>query len=232
MLKAIGTSSGNPFPSRFQSCGLTLSFGAIDDTHHFAGLKRVLHSNRPDIVGVSQYHALVARAGHSKLSTLCVVSVPENNIYHLTDGPRFIGRTIHIVHWDGACKGSGSELVLPYIVTVNEKSVSSAVKEGLHGLCLLSVSCHNLDLDVQGVRRGGRGDHIGVGCTSLEIISSVRFIELSSTEYTSRILKQLLVDSGGVRFTRCEAQNPPPPHLSSSPDSPQAPDPELEFVPQ
>jgi hypothetical protein len=110
--------------------------------------------------GVSQYHVLVAKAGHSKLSTLCVVLVPENNIYHLTDGPRFIGRAINIVHWDGACKGSGSELVLPYIVTVNEKSVSSAVKEGLHGLGLQSVSCHNLDLDVQGVQRGGRGDHI------------------------------------------------------------------------
>ena len=110
--------------------------------------------------GVSQYHVLVAKTSHGKLSTLCVVSVPENNIYHLTDGPCFIGHTIDIVHWDRACKGSSSELVLLYIVTVNKKSVSSAVKEGLHGLGLLSVSCHNLDLDVQGVWRGGSGDHI------------------------------------------------------------------------
>jgi len=42
-----------------------------------------------------------------------VVSVLENRIYHLTDGSRFVGRTINIVHRDGVCKGSGSELVLP-----------------------------------------------------------------------------------------------------------------------
>src|SRR6266436_2734512 len=110
--------------------------------------------------GVSQYHVLVAKAGYSKVSTFGVVSVPENHVYHLADGSRLIGRTINIVHWDGACKGSGSELVLPNVVPVNEKSISSAVKKCLHGLGLLSVGCHNLDLDVQGVCGGGGCDHI------------------------------------------------------------------------
>jgi hypothetical protein len=66
--------------------------------------------------GVSQYHVLVAKTGYSKMSTFCVVSVPENRVYHLTDGPSFVGHTINIVHWDGVCKGSGSELVLPNVV--------------------------------------------------------------------------------------------------------------------
>src|SRR6266436_5115104 len=110
--------------------------------------------------GVSQYHVLVAKTGYSKMGTFGVVSVSENRVYHLTDGPRFIGRTINIVHWDGACKGLGSELILPNVVPVNEKSVSSAVEKCLHGLGLLGVSCHNLDLDVQGVCRGGGSDHI------------------------------------------------------------------------
>src|SRR5882672_3504674 len=110
--------------------------------------------------GVSQYHVLVAQTGYSEMSTFCVVSVPENRVYHLTDGPRFVGRTINIVHRDGACEGSGSELVLPDIVPVDEKSIGSAVKKGFHGLGLLSVSCHNFDLDVQGVCGGGGSDHI------------------------------------------------------------------------
>src|SRR6267154_3634341 len=79
--------------------------------------------------GVSQYHVLVAKAGYSKVSTFGVVSVPENHVYHLGDGPRFICHTINIVHWNGACKGSGSELVLPNVVPVYEKSVSSAIKK-------------------------------------------------------------------------------------------------------
>src|SRR5882757_4527350 len=110
--------------------------------------------------GVSQYHVLVAKTGYSKMGTFGVVSVSENRVYHLTDGPRFIGHTINIVHWDGACKGSGSELILPNVVPVNEKSVSSAIEECLHVLGLLGVGCHNLDLDVQGVCRGGGSDHI------------------------------------------------------------------------
>src|SRR5882672_1110306 len=110
--------------------------------------------------GVSQYHVLVAKTGYSKMGTFGVVLVSENRVYHLTDGPRFIGRTINIVHWDGACKGSGSELILPNVVPVNEKSVSSAVEKCLHGLGLLGVGCHNLDLDAQGVCRGGGSDHI------------------------------------------------------------------------
>src|SRR5882757_707579 len=89
--------------------------------------------------GVSQYHVLVAKASYSKVSTFGVVSVPENHVYHLTDGSHFIGRTINIVHWDGACKGLGSELVLPNVVPVDEKSISSAVKKCLHRLGLLSV---------------------------------------------------------------------------------------------
>src|SRR6267154_4548731 len=110
--------------------------------------------------GVSQYHVLVAKAGYSKVSTFSVVSVLENHVYHLGDGPHFIGRTINIVHWDGVCKGSGSELVLPNVVLVNEKSVSSTVKKCLHGLGLLGVSCHNLDLDVQGVCRGDGSNYV------------------------------------------------------------------------
>src|SRR6267154_4640964 len=110
--------------------------------------------------GVSQYHVLVAKAGYSKVGTFSMVSVPENHVYHLADGSRFIGRTINIVHWDGACKGSGSDLVLLNVVPVNEKSVSSAVKKCLHGLGLLGVGCHNLDLDVQGVCRGDGSNHI------------------------------------------------------------------------
>src|SRR5882672_9456622 len=110
--------------------------------------------------GVSQYHVLVAKTGYSEMGTFGVVSVSENRVYHLTDGSRFIGRTINIVHWDGACKGSGSELVLPNVVPVNEKSISSPVKKCLHRLGLLSVGCHNLDLDVQGVCGGGGCDHI------------------------------------------------------------------------
>src|SRR5882757_9327744 len=110
--------------------------------------------------GVSQYHVLVAKAGYSKVSTFGVVSIPENHVHHLGDGPRFIGRTINIVHWDGACKGSGSELVLPNVVLVDEKSISSAVKKCLHRLGLLGIGCHNLDLDVQGVCGGGGCDHI------------------------------------------------------------------------
>jgi hypothetical protein len=110
--------------------------------------------------GVSQYHVLVAKTGYRKLSTFCVVLVLENNLYHLTDGPCFIGHTINIVHWDGACKGLGSELALPYLVLVNAKSISSAVKKGLHRLDLLHVSCHNLNLDFQGVCRGGGSDHV------------------------------------------------------------------------
>src|SRR6266436_2225616 len=110
--------------------------------------------------GVSQYHVLVAKAGHSKVSTFGVVLVPENRVYHLGDGSRLICRTINIVYRDGACKGSGSELVLPNIVPVDEKSVSSAIKKCFHGLGLLGVGCHNLDLDVQGVCRGGGSNHI------------------------------------------------------------------------
>src|SRR5882757_9644831 len=110
--------------------------------------------------GVSQDHVLVAKAGYSKVSTFSVVSVPENHVYHLGDGPRFIGNTINIVHWDGAYKGSGSELVLPNVVLVDEKSVSSAVKKSLHELGLLGVGCHNLDLDVQGVCRGDGSDYV------------------------------------------------------------------------
>src|SRR6266436_4297262 len=110
--------------------------------------------------GVSHYYVLVAKTGYSEMGMFGVVSVSENRVYHLTDGPRFIGRTINIVHWDGACKGSGSELILPNVVPVNEKSVSSAIEECLHGLGLLGVGCHNLDLDVQGVCRGGGSDHI------------------------------------------------------------------------
>src|SRR5882762_2693605 len=102
--------------------------------------------------GVSQYHVLVAKTGYRKVSPFWVVSVPENRIYHLTDGSRFVVHTINIVHWDGACKGSGSELVLLNIVLVDEKSISSAVKKGFHGLGLLGVSGHNLNLDDQGVR--------------------------------------------------------------------------------
>src|SRR5882672_3097236 len=110
--------------------------------------------------GVSQYHVLVAKTGYSEMGTFGVVSVSENRVYHLADGSRFIGRTINIVHWDGACKGSGSELVLPNVVPVDEESISSAVKKCLHRLGLLSVGCHNLDLDVQGVCGGGGCDHI------------------------------------------------------------------------
>src|SRR6266478_1154159 len=101
--------------------------------------------------GVSQYHVLVAKTGYSEMGTFGMVLVSENRVYHLADGSRFIGRTIDIVHWDGACKGSGSELVLPNVVPVNEKSISSAVKKCLHRLGLLSVGCLNFDLDVQGV---------------------------------------------------------------------------------
>src|SRR6267154_1580454 len=110
--------------------------------------------------GVSQYHVLVAKAGYSKVSTFGVVSVPENHDYHLEDGHCFIGHTVNIVHWDGAHKGSGSELVLPNVVPVDEESVSSAVKKCLHGLGLLGVSCHNFDLDVQGVCRGDGSDYV------------------------------------------------------------------------
>src|SRR6266436_4441488 len=110
--------------------------------------------------GVSQYHVLVAKTGYSEMGTFSVVSVLENRVYHLADGSRFIGRTINIVHWDGACKGLGSELVLPNVVPVDEKSISSAVKKCLHRLGLLSVGCHNLDLDVQGVCGGGGCNHI------------------------------------------------------------------------
>src|SRR5882672_902116 len=110
--------------------------------------------------GVSQYHVLVAKTGYSEVSMFGVVSVPENHVYHLADGPCFIGHTINIVHWDGARKGSGSELVLPNVVSVDEKSISSTVKKCLHRLGLLSVGCHNLDLDVQGVCGGGSCDHI------------------------------------------------------------------------
>src|SRR6267154_1390545 len=117
--------------------------------------------------GVCQYHVLVAKAGYSKVSTFSVVSVPENHVYHLADGSRFLGRTINIVHWDGACKGSGSELILPNVVPVDEKSVSSAVKKCLYGLGLLGVGCHNLNLDVQGVCRGDGSNHI---CTSVEAV--------------------------------------------------------------
>ena len=46
--------------------------------------------------GVPQYHVLVAETGYRQLSTFCVVSVLENHVYHLTDGSRFIGHTIHI----------------------------------------------------------------------------------------------------------------------------------------
>jgi len=52
--------------------------------------------------GVSQYHVLVAKTGYSEMGTFGVVSVSENRVYHLTDGSRFIGCTIDIVHWDGA----------------------------------------------------------------------------------------------------------------------------------
>src|SRR5882762_4152989 len=110
--------------------------------------------------GVSQYHVLVAKTGYSEMGTFGMVSVPENHVYHLSDGSCFIGRTINIVHWDGACKRSGSELVLLNIVPVDEKSVSSAVQKCLHGLGLLGVGCHNLDLDAQGVCRGGGSNHI------------------------------------------------------------------------
>src|SRR6266436_1172026 len=110
--------------------------------------------------GVSQYHVLVAKTGYSKMGTFGMVSVSENRVYHLTDGPCFIGRTINIVHWDGVCKGSGSELVLPNVVLVDEKSISSTVKKGFHRLGLLGVSGHNLNLDVQGVCRGGDSDHV------------------------------------------------------------------------
>jgi hypothetical protein len=50
--------------------------------------------------GVSQYHVLVAKTSYSKVGMFGVVSASENRVYHLTDGPRFIGRTINIVHWD------------------------------------------------------------------------------------------------------------------------------------
>src|SRR6267154_2054878 len=110
--------------------------------------------------GVSQYHVLVAKASYSKVSMFGVVSVPENRVYHLGDGSRFICHTINIVHWDGACKGSGSELVLPNVVPVDEKSVRSAIKKCLHGLGLLGVGCHNLDLDVQGVCGGDGSNYV------------------------------------------------------------------------
>jgi hypothetical protein len=134
---------------------VTWTSGHLNLTHTPINLQVVL--TKP---GVSQYHALVAKTGYSKLSMFCVVSVPENNVYHLTDGSCFICHAINILHWDGACKGSGSELVLLYIAPVNEKSISSAVKEGFHGLSLLSVSCHDLNLDVQGVHGGGGSDHV------------------------------------------------------------------------
>jgi len=70
--------------------------------------------------GLSQYHVLVAKTGYSEMSMFCVVSVLENCVYHLTDGSRFVGHTINIVYWDGACKGLGSKLVLLYVVPVNE----------------------------------------------------------------------------------------------------------------
>jgi len=54
--------------------------------------------------GVSQYHVLVAKTGYCKVSPFCVVSVLENRIYHLTDGSRFVGRTINIVHRDGCVR--------------------------------------------------------------------------------------------------------------------------------
>jgi len=69
-----------------------------------------------------------------QLSAFCVISVSENHVYHLTNGSRFIGRTIHIVHQNGACEGSGGELVLPYVVPVHEQPVSSAVQKSLQGL--------------------------------------------------------------------------------------------------
>ena len=77
--------------------------------------------------GVSQYHVLVAKTGYSEMGTFGVVSVSENRVYHLADGSRFIGRTINIVHWDGACEGSGCELVLPNVVPVDEEDRKSVV---------------------------------------------------------------------------------------------------------
>src|SRR5882672_9407973 len=52
--------------------------------------------------GVSQYHVLVAKTGYSEVGMFGMVSVSENHVYHLADGSRFVGRTINIVHWDGA----------------------------------------------------------------------------------------------------------------------------------
>ena len=63
--------------------------------------------------GVSWYHILVDKTGCGKVSLLRVVLVAENDIYHLTDGPCFIGGAINIVHWDGTSEGLGSEPVLP-----------------------------------------------------------------------------------------------------------------------
>jgi hypothetical protein len=160
---------------RSAGAAATQTLGHLNLTHTPIYLQVVLM--KPE---VSQYHVLVAKTGYSEVSTFGVVSVPENCVYHLADGPCFIGHTINIVHWDGARKGSGSELVLPNVVSVDEKSISSTVKKCLHRLGLLGVSCHNLDLDVQGVCRGGGSDHILLWKPerSLELAEFPEFLEL------------------------------------------------------
>jgi len=104
--------------------------------------------------GGSQYHDLVAKTGYSKLSAFRVnLGYRRNHVYHLTNGSCFIGRTIHIVHRNGACEGSGGELVLPYVVR-SMNSPSAPQSRRAFRICLLSVSCHNLNLDVQEFAEG------------------------------------------------------------------------------
>ena len=95
------------------------------------------HETEPSIYGNNQTtpnNLLSLRTLRAATTTFGVVSVSENRVYHLADGSRFVGRTINIVHWDGACKGSGSELVLPNVVLVNEKSCNLHSPTGPLGL--------------------------------------------------------------------------------------------------
>jgi len=111
--------------------------------------------------GVSQYHVLVAKAGLQQSEHVWRDLRTGDHVYHLGDGPHFIGRTITLYTGMGCVRARVVSWFLPNVIPVDEESVSSAVKKCLHGLGPLLVSVVTISTFMfQGVCRGDGSDYV------------------------------------------------------------------------
>ena len=101
---------------------------------------------------MAEDEALFPKCSDCKQSSLWMVPILQDEVNHLHDWASFIQGSINIVHQDWGGQWSGSQLVGPNIISVDEQARPGWLLLNLWeivGTSLLHISCFDTNLEVQ-----------------------------------------------------------------------------------